>query len=218
MGGIKMEMYSLEPENRHEYQESSNRFYTRFARLYDIAVRVLPFWKAWLRHALPYLQGPRVLEVSFGTGCLLTQFADRFEAHGIDYNEMMVRTAQKNLAKASVDAALLRGDVASLPYKDKSFDSIVNTMAFSGFPDGRAAMSEMRRVLKRGGRLILIDVNYPPDGNWLGTRLTNLWKRTGDIIRPMGDLFREFNFHHTDEEIGGFGSVHLYVATKGGGS
>jgi hypothetical protein len=60
----------------------------------------------------------------------------------------------------------------------------------------------------------MIDVNYPKDGNWLGVALVNLWKRTGDLIRDMPGLFSEFGFDASDEEIGGWGSVHLYVASK----
>lgn len=67
----------------------------------------------------------------------------------------------------------------------------------------------MRRILKRGGRLILVDVNYPLDRNWFGTRLTNFWKRAGDIIRDMEELFRRVGFSYSDEAIGGYGSVHL---------
>ena len=70
-------------------------------------------------------------------------------------------------------------------------------------------MSEFHRVLKKGGKLVLIDIDYPADRNWLGMRMTRLWAALGDILRDMGAMFREFNFEYTDREIGGFGSVHL---------
>ena len=82
-----------------------------------------------------------------------------------------------------MNASLVQGSVEHLPYPDESFDSIVNTMAFSGYPDGVAALSEMRRVLRSGGRLVLIDVGYPSNGNWLGTKLAEFWKWSGDILR-----------------------------------
>ena len=204
-----------EPRDRAAFTESRDRFYTRFASLYDLLVKALPFWRRWLGEAIPHVRGPRVLEVSFGTGYLLTRYAADFEVHGVDYNQKMVKIARKNLARAGVSARLRQGNVESLPYEDESFDSVVNTMAFSGYPDGAKAISEMRRVLKEGGRLILIDVNYPSDGNQLGTMLVNFWKLTGDVIRDVGELFGEFGFVYTEEEIGGYGSVHLYIATKG---
>ena len=87
-------------------------------------------------------------------------------------------------------------------------------MAFSGYPDGVAALNEMGRVLKPDGRLVLVDVNYPQDRNRLGMALTKFWMASGDLIRDMGPLFEESGWKFQEEEIGGFGSVHLYVAEK----
>ena len=102
----------------------------------------------------------------------------------------------------------------AIPYADGTFDTIVNTMAFSGYPDGKLALSELLRVLKPGGRLIMVDVNYPSNGNWAGNLLTKCWEAGGDIIRDMPALFAEFGLEWTEEEVGGFGSVHLYVVEK----
>lgn len=206
--------YSTEPVDKTEFTASFDQFYSKFARVYDIGVRVLPFWRTWLRQTIPHIRGPLVLEISFGTGYLLTRYAARFRSYGLDYNRVMAATAKKNLWRTGVFAHLQQGNVESLPYRSESFDSIVNTMAFSGYPDGWRAMAEMRRVLKREGRLILLDVNYPPDRNWFGTKLADLWQRSGDIIRDMGELFDRTGFSYSDEAIGGYGSVHLYVAIK----
>ena len=214
MKARRVPTYSSEPEDRQQFSREYDRIYTAIAGVYDLAVKVLPVWKSWLRQALPHIRGPKVLEVSFGTGYLLTQYADRFETHGIDYNEKMVSVARENLKQRGLTARLEQGDVESLPYDDESFDCIVNTMAFTAYPDGVKAMSELHRVLKKGGRLVLVDIEYPADRNWLGMQMTRFWAALGDIIRDMGAVFREFGFEYTDEEIGGFGSVHLYVAEK----
>jgi len=205
-----------EPRDEKGFTEFRDRLYTRFAVLYDLAVKALPFWRRWLGRAIPHVRGPRVLEVSFGTAYLLTRYACDFDIHGVDYNQKLVKIARKNLSQAGVSAHLKQGNVESLPYEDESLDSVVNTMAFSGYPDGAKAILEMRRVLKEGGRLILIDVNYPSDGNRLGTILADVWRLSGDVIRDMGEFFCDYGFAYSDEEIGGFGSVHLYIATKGG--
>lgn len=75
-------------------------------------------------------------------------------------------------------------------------------------------MSEIRRVLVPGGRLVLIDVNYPNDGNRVGTWLAKSWTWAGDRINDLDRLLGESGFTYTDTEIGGWGSVHLNVATK----
>ncbi len=207
-------IYSDEPRDRQLFTENFDRFYSRAANGYDWFVRLLPFWRNWLNHAIPHLQGERVLEVSFGSGYLLTQYADRFVTFGIDLNTPLAQIAKGNVAAQGVHADLQIANVEALPYADESFDTLINTMSFTGYPNARLALSEMRRVLIRGGRLVMIDINYPSRGNRLGTLLTRVWQYGGDIIRDMGPLFHHFGFQFTDEEIGGFGSVHLYVATK----
>lgn len=212
-----MRSYSEEPRDRRAFTETFDRFYTRFAPVYDLLVKALPVWKTWLKCALPHLEGPRVLEVSFGTGWLMTRYAGRFEVHGVDLNERMVDTARENLRARGLEADLRQGNVEALPYPDGCFDTVLSTMAFSGYPDARTSLAEMLRVLGPEGRLVLIDVNYPANGNWLGTRLTQFWKSAGDLVRDMGALFAQAGLDYSEQEIGGWGSIHLFVATRRAG-
>ena len=205
---------SKEPDDKSRYTENFDKFYTRFAKVYDLLIQGIPLWSNWLKHILPYLKGPRILEISFGTGYLLTQYELGFQVYGIDYNMVMVKTAKKNLEKNGVQASLQQADVYHLPYATDSIDSIVSTMAFSGYLDGQAALAEMRRVLKRGGQLLMIDIYYPRDQNWLGMSFARVWKSSGDILREMSPLFEAMEMKWTEKEIGGFGSVHLYLAQK----
>lgn len=206
--------YSTEPADPEEFTRRFDRFYSRFARVYDMLVKRGPIWKSWLAHALPHVRGPRVLEVSCGTGYLLTQYAGRVQASAIDLNARMVEITNKNLRRAGLAADVQQADVEGLPYADETFDTVVNTMSFSGYPNGRAALAEMSRVLKPGGDLVLIDVGYPDDENQMGTLLAELWRRSGDLIRDMDVLLREAGFDYQEEAIGGFGSIRLYVCTK----
>ncbi len=207
-------IYSDEPRDRQLYTEKFDRFYSRFARGYDWFVKAFPLWRNWLNHVIPHLQGERVLELSFGTGYLLTQYANRFMTCGIDLNEALARIAKGNIEGAGVQAHLQIANVEALPYADESFDTLINTFSFTGYPDARQALFEMKRVLRSGGRLVMIDINYPNDGNWVGSMLTKAWWVGGDIIRDIGQLFDQFGFQHCDVEIGGAGNVHLYIATK----
>jgi ubiquinone/menaquinone biosynthesis C-methylase UbiE len=207
-------IYSDEPKDKSQFTEQFDNFYSQIAHIYNWFVNIIPLWRKWLRHALPWIQGARVLEVSFGTGYLLTQYAPQFNSYGVDYNQKMTMIAKNNLTRCNQIASLKIANVEALPYADESFDTILNTMSFSGYPDGERALSEMSRVLKSGGRMIIVDINYPVDGNRIGTFLTRCWKAGGDIIRDMEALFDTFGFDCMDEEIGGFGSVHLYVGVK----
>ena len=206
--------YSTEPTDPKEFTRQFDRFYSWFAPAYDALVKLGPVWKSWLAHAPPQIQGPRVLEASCGTGYLLMQYAGQVQASAIDLNAKMVEITNRNLRQAGLSAEVQQADVEALPYADASFDTVLNTMSFSGYPDGRAALAEMNRVLAPGGRLVLIDVGYPDDENKLGILLAELWRRSGDLIRDMDTLLREAGFDYWKQAIGGFGSVHLYVATK----
>jgi ubiquinone/menaquinone biosynthesis C-methylase UbiE len=208
-------IYSQDPHDPKQFTRRFDKFYTRFAPLYNVLVKALPVWRKWLEQTLPQLRGPRILEVSFGTGHLLTRYAHAgVEVHGVDLNARMVALTRGTLNKQHKQATLLQADVFNLPYASESMDSVVNTMAFSGYPDGHAALKELARVLKRSGRQVMLDINYPRDRNWLGMLLARAWMASGDLIPHMGQLFADCGLAYEEQETGGSGSVHLYVAEK----
>ncbi|MBN1365164.1 MAG: methyltransferase domain-containing protein [Syntrophaceae bacterium] len=206
--------YSKTPEKSIEYTEKLDKEYSKYAKAYDIAVKLLPVWKTWIKAVIPYIEGNRVLEASFGTGYLLLQYANDYETYGIDFNNNMIEVAKKNLSRKGVTASLQWANVEKLPFPNSYFDTIVNTMAFSGYPSGNRAMAEFYRVLKENGRLLIVDFDYPSNRNIFGFWLTKLMESSGDTIRDISKILKNFYFEYTEEEIGGFGSVHLYIAKK----
>lgn len=113
-----------------------------------------------------------------------------------------------------VEAHLSRGNVEELPYLDNTFDTVINTMAFTGYPDGDKAMGELKRVLKPNGKLILMDIDYPEDRNIFGYCFVRLWERFGDIIKDIKALLGKYGFNFESSSVGGFGSVQLFIAIK----
>jgi ubiquinone/menaquinone biosynthesis C-methylase UbiE len=206
--------FSPEPSDSRKFTEQFDAFYSRFAIIYDRIIKFFPLWRNWLDNALPGIHGPRVLEISCGTGYLLTRYAGQVDSYAIDLNYDLARIARSNVLQQNLIAAIQVADVVHLPYLSGEFDTVVNTMAFSAYPDGESAMAEITRVLKPGGRLVMIDVNYPRDTNRIGTLLVRGWMASGDIIRDIPGLLAGFGYQFTDQEVGGFGSVHLYVASR----
>jgi len=207
-------VYSKEPENSIEYTNKLDKEYSKYSKIYDISLKVLPFWKTWIKAVIPYIEGPRVLEASFGTGYLLAQYARHYESYGIDYNYNMIKIAKKNLLQKDINVNLQQANVEQLPFPDNHFDTIVNTMAFSGYPNGKKAMNEFFRVLKECGKLLIVDFEYPSNRNLPGYWLVKLMEASGDTIKNISSFIKELPFEYTEKEIGAFGSVHLYIAKK----
>jgi ubiquinone/menaquinone biosynthesis C-methylase UbiE len=198
-----------------EYTRKMNRAYDWMAKVYDTFMVVFPLWKKWIKHVIPHIKGNKVLEVSFGSGYLMSEYsADNYDIYGIDYNEKMLEVTSKKMASKKISAKLSIANVEQLPFADNSFDTLINTMAFTGYPDGDKAMAEFNRVLKKNGTLLLVDFDYPKNRNVFGYSIVRLWEKFGDIIKNIDSLLINYGFNYQDIPIGGFGSVHFFIAKK----
>lgn len=206
--------YSEEPRDIRSHQAKFDQIYTRYARAYSVFVQVVPLWMKWIRSVIPQIRGNRVLEISFGTGDLLLSYAGEYQTFGLDYNSDLIRMTKGKLADHHIVCPLVQGDVAKLPFPDHTFDTVISTMAFGSYPDGMAAAQEIYRIISPGGRFLLMDINYPKDRNMFGVMMVRFWMLVGDIIREQDRLLSSTGFMVDDQEVGGFGSTHLYIATK----
>src|SRR5262245_37788137 len=97
----------------------------------------------------------RVLDVGCGTGVLARTAADRVAAEsqvtGLDRNAGMLAVARR--LRPQIDWR--QGDATNLPFADESFDVVMSQFALMYFPDRIAALKEMARVLRPGGRLVI---------------------------------------------------------------
>jgi len=206
--------YLDEPEDSAAYTDEMDKIYSRWTKSYDRFIAVFPLWRKWLRSVLPYISGSELLEVSFGTGFLLTQYPEHVNIFGLDYNTDMVDWATKKMINLNRKAELVQGNVEKMPYPDGFFDTVVNTMAFSGYPNGRLALSEMIRVLKPGGQLLLLDYDFPSNRNIIGYWMVAFMEKCGDIIKDINTLIDESGCSYINKKIGAFGSVQLFIITK----
>lgn len=97
------------------------------------------------------------LEVAVGTGLNLPYYAGDLPLTGIDLSHEMLAIARKRAAELGRDVELREADAHELPFEDTSFDSVVCTYSLCGIPDPERAVGEMKRVLRPGGRLVLVD-------------------------------------------------------------
>lgn len=197
------------------YTDKMNKEYNWMAKGYDAFMTIFPLWKKWIKKVIPYIKGMKILEVSFGSGYLMTQYAsNNYEIYGIDYNDKMLEITENKIKKINITAKLSQGNVEKLPFPNDTFDTVINTMAFTGYPNGEKAIIELKRVLKRGGKLLLVDFDYPKNKNRFGYMIVKLWEKLGDIIKDINLLLTKYDFEYEDISVGGFGSVHLFIATK----
>jgi ubiquinone/menaquinone biosynthesis C-methylase UbiE len=99
----------------------------------------------------------RVLEIAVGTGRNLAYHRDDVELTGIELSPEMLAIAQRRREQLGRQAELRLGDAQALDFPDASFDSVVCTLALCTIPDDRKAVSEVRRVLRPGGRFLLLE-------------------------------------------------------------
>lgn len=104
--------------------------------------------------------GSSVLEAAPGPGYFAIELAKLgdFRITGLDISATLVAIARKQAEQANADVRFERGDVAGMPFDAGQFDFIVCRAAFKNFSAPVAALQEMWRVLKPGGRALIIDL------------------------------------------------------------
>jgi ubiquinone/menaquinone biosynthesis C-methylase UbiE len=98
-----------------------------------------------------------VLEVAIGTGRNLPLYPEGIRLTGIDFSPAMLELARRQADRLGRRVDLRLGDAQALDLPDASFDTVVCTLSLCAIPDERRAVAEMRRVLRPGGRLLLLD-------------------------------------------------------------
>jgi SAM-dependent methyltransferase len=141
--------------------------YGPFAWAYDWVSRTffMGQWRVWQRAALPHLRGPRVLELGMGTGSLQADMARAgLRPVGIDLSPQMLRQARRKWRRLGVAPfRMCRARADGLPFADCTFDSVVSTFP-SEYITGERTLAEVSRVLKPGGRLVIVP------GGWLNPK------------------------------------------------
>ena len=108
----------------------------------------------------------RVLEVAPGPGyvCVALGKLGRYKITGLDISQSFVKIASENARKAGVGAHFIHGSASDIPLEDGFFDLIVCRAAFKNFSEPLCALNEMHRVLKPGGRALILDLRH--DTSW----------------------------------------------------
>jgi ubiquinone/menaquinone biosynthesis C-methylase UbiE len=152
--------------------------YNRISPCYDIMERVpekLAFSR-WRRMLFDSLNGENILEVGVGTGKNFDFYPLGKRIAAIDFSKGMLNKAREKAEKKGIEVDLRDMDVQDLQFEDQSFDTVLSTFVFCSVPDPIKGLREIKRVCKRGGRIILLE-HVRPSGKLLG--------RLFDILNPF---------------------------------
>jgi demethylmenaquinone methyltransferase/2-methoxy-6-polyprenyl-1,4-benzoquinol methylase len=148
------------PQSKRRYVR---QLFATIADRYDLITRVLSYgqdarWKATLVSMAEVRAGERALDLACGTGDLAFAVAAHgARAFGLDITHRMLQLAQAK----STAARFITGDMTSLPFRSASFDLVTTGYGLRNVPDLDAAIDEIARVLRPGGRLLSLDFNRP---------------------------------------------------------
>jgi demethylmenaquinone methyltransferase/2-methoxy-6-polyprenyl-1,4-benzoquinol methylase len=178
--------------------------FDRIARVYDRmnGVMTAGLHHSWRRRAADLAQlspGGHALDVATGTGDLAFELGHRVAPDGLvigaDFSENMLALAREKAARlrrvtsapAGVELRFEPANALALPYADGEFDAATVGFGARNFSDLRQGLSEMARVVRPGGRVVVLEITTPAEG-WLATALRIWFDRLVPLVgRLAGD-------------------------------
>ncbi|MBM6595404.1 class I SAM-dependent methyltransferase [Microvirga pudoricolor] len=146
----------------------------------------------------------RVLEVGIGSGLNLPFYGSGVtELIGLEPSRVLIKMASQRARAHDKAVAFLPGSAEAIALETDSIDAVVTTWTMCSIPDARAALAEMRRVLKPGGELLFVEHGRAPDP-WvvrLQDWLTPAWRPLAGgchLNRPIAALITGAGFRMND--------------------
>jgi demethylmenaquinone methyltransferase/2-methoxy-6-polyprenyl-1,4-benzoquinol methylase len=188
-------------------------------------------WKAFTIARSGVREGMRVLDIAGGSGDLASQFARRAGRSGevwlADINRAMLEVGRDRLIDAGLLLPIVQCDAEQLPFSSNYFDCVSVAFGLRNMTRKDAALAEMRRVLRPGGRLLVLEFSRiwgPLSGiyNWYSFNvLPWLGKRVVDDVASYRYLAESIRVHPDQEELkrmmehAGLEDVEYYNLTAG---
>jgi ubiquinone/menaquinone biosynthesis C-methylase UbiE len=134
-------------------------------------------------------KGLKILEIGCGIGTDLTNFAENNFVFGTDISRQSLNLAEKNFKLRGLKGTFIKASATKLPFNDEYFDLIYSCGVLHHIPDVKNAISEMKRVLKPNGKIIILLYN---------------------LKSPLGFIFKLFGENLSD----GFGNPYTTLYTE----
>lgn len=131
--------------------------YNRIAPIYDLMEEMHPRFRKWRPRAWSLIEGSRILEVGVGTGRNIHYHPEKADITGIDFSDKMLVRAHQRLSDLGRSANLMQMDAQAMSFSDDSFDGAIATCVFCSVPDPVLGLHEVKRVVKPGSSVILLE-------------------------------------------------------------
>ena len=191
-------------------------------RIRDAAIR-----RGLVREKLAAQPGERILDVGCGPGFYCLELAEEVEEQGsivgIDSSEPMLRLAERR-CEGLTQVGFKEGDALSLPVEDESFDAGFSVQVLEYVPDATAALREIFRTIKPGGRTLIWDVDW--DTLSMKTADRERWERVDaawdthaaheSLPRTLAPRMRDAGFTDVQMSAHNFSTIELDRETYGG--
>jgi demethylmenaquinone methyltransferase/2-methoxy-6-polyprenyl-1,4-benzoquinol methylase len=183
------------------------RMFDRIAPRYDLLNRLLSFrrdvaWRRAMARALPAGESLRVLDLATGTADVLISLSRARgkigRGVGLDKSAGMIARGKDKIARerGSAPLDLVRGDACGLGFRDGCFDAVSMAFGIRNVPDVPVALREMRRVIRPGGRALILEFSMPRNalvrmGYLLYFR--HVLPRVGGVVSGDAQAYRYLN-------------------------
>jgi ubiquinone/menaquinone biosynthesis C-methylase UbiE len=146
------------PSLDHEATQAARRRYQRISPFYDL-MDALPerHFGIWRERLWSLVEGPKVLEVGVGTGKNLEHYPKGMQVSAIDLTPGMIERARQKASQLDLEVGLSLMDAQGMAFPDESFDTVIATCVFCSVPDPVLGLSEVLRVTKMGGLVLLME-------------------------------------------------------------
>jgi ubiquinone/menaquinone biosynthesis C-methylase UbiE len=165
--------------------------FDRLSSSYDLAMLPLEllFLRRLRRRVFSGARG-RVLEIGVGTGVNIPRYGPGVDLLALDESRDMLQLAARRPHRARL--RLLQADAQAIPLADDSCDGVMGSLVFCSINDPAPALAEIRRVLRPGGQLVLLEHVRGERGalRWLTDRLDPAWHRLSKSCHLNRDTAR----------------------------